>query len=807
MRAMVKVLKYLLVMAMVLVAISIWSVNVTYAQQSYPTFTVEDAFPWNYVLLTPWPAPWWNPYASGNLIGWAGTYMPLAEFDDSTGQWWPVLAENWTIFPQNQTLIIHLRRGLYWFNGSATIPFTAWDVYAEFYIGVKAFDWFYPYLTPQNADKDIIVINNYTISIHFDHWTATGWVWPLIEWIITPWPVWEKVVSELKTMNASQAWTFGQKNISEMVVPYWGLSPYYVTQVSPSEIWIQLEPEYFNGKPLLATWDEILPFHTWQYFPKIGIYIGLSGGVTQLLTLAVKSKDFYIPSWFSTPPDYAVFNKSGYTYYTMPDISIVGFNLPLYYPFTIPQVRQAFLYIINRTEAALAFGPSWVNVPVYINVPAPAPNVLAGFWLTFPEDIRAMVVNFTQPNWTKAAQLLESAGLYYKNGQWYLPNGTPLTLNVYASSTSLLFWILDDQEAAVQVSKFGIKTTFYTLEPGIWSQLWPCGLSKMGATADWLYAGSPKGGVNTAWIYYDIAQYAAGGVYESGFCANFTGSTVTPFAYPIVQNNQIVGWYCKPLTTNFHIPNNTVITCVNSTFGYINLTNWENAITAAEPGSGAYYDLVKAYFAWFEYWVPGVEIAEGDFGAVFPKNMIDPMWAYDCMPYTNPKYTAAAYSLLYNWGIGWGWDGFNPQFNVQLFMGAFAPPGVMPALAQAIVNGSLWTKTPQFAAFIGLPTPDPELQACVASYFHTTYTPVTTSTTTTSTTTTTTTTTTATAVSTVTSTTTVTSTVTTTAVSTTTTATTVTVTKPVISTALVIGIVVVVIVIAAVVAVIALRRR
>jgi peptide/nickel transport system substrate-binding protein len=85
----------------------------------------------------------WNPYTPQNYITYGYpifTYMPLAAYSDPTGQWWPVLAENWTIFPQNQTLIIHLRRGLYWFNGSATIPFTAWDVYAEFYIGVKAFD-------------------------------------------------------------------------------------------------------------------------------------------------------------------------------------------------------------------------------------------------------------------------------------------------------------------------------------------------------------------------------------------------------------------------------------------------------------------------------------------------------------------------------------------------------------------------------------------------------------------------------------------------------------------------------------------
>ncbi|MFP3259255.1 MAG: ABC transporter substrate-binding protein, partial [Caldivirga sp.] len=183
------------------------------------------------------------------------------------------------------------------------------------------------------------------------------------------------------------------------------------------------------------------------------------------------------------------------------------------------------------------------------------------------------------------------------------------------------------------------------------------------------------------------------------------------------------------------------------------------------------------------------------------KDAVDPSWALTCMPVSNPKYTMAAYSTEYEFGIGWG--GIKEAYSLLSYMGAFAPPGQIPPLAQAIINGSLWTKTPQFAAFIGLPTPDPELQACVASYFHTTYTPVTTTTTSTTTTTTTTTT----AVSTVTSTTTVTSTVTTTAVSTTTAVTTVTVTKPVISTTLIAGIVVIVVVVAAVAALIALRRR
>jgi peptide/nickel transport system substrate-binding protein len=152
-----------------------------------------------------------------------------------------------------------------------------------------------------------------------------------------------------------------------------------------------------------------------------------------------------------------------------------------------------------------------------------------------------------------------------------------------------------------------------------------------------------------------------------------------------------VGSYCKPLTTNLPIPNNTITWCINSTFGYINLTNWKDAISAATPGTDTYYELVKVYHAWFLYWVPAVAISQIMLGQTFPKSMIDPYWAYDCINYSNPKYTAAAYSLFHDWAMGWGWDGFDPFWNILIVMGAFAPPGVIPPLAQAIINGSLWT--------------------------------------------------------------------------------------------------------------------
>ena len=193
-------------------------------------------------------------------------------------------------------------------------------------------------------------------------------------------------------------------------------------------------------------------------------------------------------------------------------------------------------------------------------------------------------------------------------------------------------------------------------------------------------------------------------------------------------------------------------------------------------------------------WVPAIQIGTEAIAQGAVPKYVDMGWLMKCIPFNVSKYTEAAYTLEYPHGMsGASFDTIDP-----VFLGGFAPQGVVPPLAEAIINGSLWTEYPQYAVFIGLPSPDPQLQACVASYFHTTYTPVTTTTTTTMTTTTT-------AVTTVTST--VTSTVTTTAVTTTMAVTTVTVTKPVISTALVVGIVVIVVVVAAVAALIALRRR
>ncbi|MFP3241018.1 MAG: hypothetical protein RXQ94_07790 [Caldivirga sp.] len=177
-------------------------------------------------------------------------------------------------------------------------------------------------------------------------------------------------------------------------------------------------------------------------------------------------------------------------------------------------------------------------------------------------------------------------------------------------------------------------------------------------------------------------------------------------------------------------------------------------------------NAVKVIFAWYYYFVPMIPIYSKISPYIYAKSVADINWTYDCLP------PIATYSIG---GFANYWWNYGPLYYVLL--GAFAPPGEVPPLAQAIANGSLWTNPQlrEFAVYLGLPSPDVKVQECVASYFHIPYTPVATTTTTTTTTI---------AVSTVTSTATVTSTVTSTVASTTA-VSTVTVTKPVISTTLV----------------------
>ena len=381
-------------------------------------------------------------------------------------------------------------------------------------------------------------------------------------------------------------------------------------------------------------------------------------------------------------------------------------------------------------------------------------------------------------------RILESAGFYKKNGQWYTPSGTPITMTLMAPAqfTNQLTAL---SEAAAELSAFGIPTKILGEDVSTLSGL-------IIPNGDYEVAGWFGPGVESYYSGYATWHYPWWAMY-------INLSLAYPFQWP--------NGTCTPISlVTLHIPNTTIVTCVNSTFGYINLTNLDNAFSIAAPGSYEYAVAVKVLFAWWEYYQPQLIWGEKLEPQQLDPHVFDIEWAYKCStaptvpPPLGPANLPAQFVIEPPQQI-WGVPGVSGGVWMPgpLYFGGVAPPGVIPPLAQAMLNGSLWTKYKWYADFLGI-NPSDFNTTCIASYFHISYTPVTTTATTTATTTTT-------AVSTVTTTATVTSTVTSTVASTTTAVSTVTVTKPVISTALIAGIVVIVVVIAAVAAIIALRRR
>ena len=121
-------------------------------------------------------------------------------------------------------------------------------------------------------------------------------------------------------------------------------------------------------------------------------------------------------------------NKSGTIgNYIWPTYQTWGVTIiPYTFPFNIPQIRQALCDVINRTAVVTEAG--FYLYPDLIPQPVPPYTVNA-----FPPDVRQFITQCTY-NPSYAANVLKKYGLTYRNGQWYLPNGTPLTLTIVGPS-------------------------------------------------------------------------------------------------------------------------------------------------------------------------------------------------------------------------------------------------------------------------------------------------------------------------------------------------------------------------------------
>ncbi|MFF1835962.1 ABC transporter substrate-binding protein [Streptomyces sp. NPDC058231] len=120
-------------------------------------------------------------------------------------------------------------------------------------------------------------------------------------------------------------------------------------------------------------------------------------------------------------------------------------------PYDKKEVRQALAHILDRVAATK------VGQPVG-GIAATAPTGMirtaAEKWLT-PDQLKGLDPYAHDD--AKATELLESAGLKKKDGQWILPNGKPWTITLQTVN-GFSDWISASTVVANQLTAFGIKT-------------------------------------------------------------------------------------------------------------------------------------------------------------------------------------------------------------------------------------------------------------------------------------------------------------------------------------------------------------
>jgi len=587
--------------------------------------------------------PVWNVFAASNFVTTnpQTSDPPLMWYNSLTGAFFPGLATGISEFPSNNSFIVYLRKGLQWYNGSATMPFTAWDVYTYFYIEAKVFQGYEPYL---NASK-IRVLNNYTIEFTLNEWAPTV---PglLVQNIIgTPYEVWKPILENVTSMSEKQA-TGAADYVERFIAPPWFLGPYYTTVSVPYAI-MHLDPPN-----LLQEWATVFPYHTWQdYNPEVIWW--WTGGGGQTLDGIIAHKVSWIQCGMS-PAQFKTAAASGFIPYLkygyMGDFNMI-IN-PAVYPLNITNVRLALAYAVNRTEMVDSWNAD--NMTLYV------PWTYAGFWPNYaslPKWIYKDMYNFTT-NLTKATQLLESAGLYKKNGQWYLPNGQPFKLT-FTVINGWLDTATEWENAASQLTEFGIPTTVLSTD------------------ADTFYGTEMVDGDFEIGMYWSAETFSYPSSWSLGNWWWLTGYTASNGTSLYSK-----GWNSKA---------NYPIIYPNGTKGVFNMTTWFADFERAVPGSAEFNATIAQALAFLGSQMPGIPVVSKTDDQGWSPITFNATWIMALPRVPQTSFFVGISPGLLNADTGGYW---------MTLLGV-APPGVQSPLAEAIATDSV---SPEMAAFLGLPS-------------------------------------------------------------------------------------------------------
>ncbi len=537
--------------------------------------------------------PVWNVFSPNNYITTTpqSPDLPLMFYNPFTNALLPALASSVTQFPRNDTLVVYLRKGLHWYNGSAALPFTAWDVYTEFYIGRKVFGWYSPYLS------GIRVINETAVEFVFSTWSSTLPDLILSTQISTPYPVWRPLLDQVESASPATLTALASK-VESFLQPAWFLGPYYVTVLPPYVIW------HLDPSSLLSDWGAVFPYHTWQYYSEVVIW--WTGGVGETMDDVSPSGVNWEVSDLS-PAEYQVLQTTGYALQLQPAYNSWGMLVnPAIYPLNLTGVRVALALAINRSEAVSAWNANGLEIYEPQTIPI-------GFapYSAYPRWLSSYVKNFSYDP-AKASQILLSLGFKRVGGLWYTPQGQQFRLTLLLPSQ----WTDMDtmgENLASQLTQFGIVTTTRSEDLSTYESVaLPTGQFQL---AIWYLPLYQARSFSSAWIAGNWWPYDLEYVSGKGWLPNES----YPFQWP------------------------------NGTLSYFNFDDWYSSVAFEEPLSAAYNASFSKLAAFLSYEVPNIPVAAGFYGVVFNQRAYNVSWLSGLPA---PSYQAVVYPGINPFFVG-----------------------------------------------------------------------------------------------------------------------------------------------------------
>lgn len=167
------------------------------------------------------------------------------------------------------------------------------------------------------------------------------------------------------------------------------------------------------------------------------------------------------------------------------------------YPYTLPGVRQAIAYVVDRKRAA---GLVDAHTPDTLYPPTAYPTgEPAAIYDSFLTKAQVHALNPYDHNLAKAASLLNGLGFHKRNGEWYMPNGKQFTAEIQTreGQNDIIAFSLG---VANMLSSFGIKTTSTALNDATQSGYYEKGSFEMSAQA-------PAGETPLAEFVSDLATF------------------------------------------------------------------------------------------------------------------------------------------------------------------------------------------------------------------------------------------------------------------------------------------------------------